>query len=145
MAVLKKYSDMPVDLDELSKIVIDSVFMVHKELGPGYLERIYEEALIFELESRDIPVQRQQAVSVRYKGKVLPTEYKIDLMIDNRIILELKTVEKILPVHEAQIISNMKQSGILLGFIVNFNEVLIKNGIKRMVLSHDLRSFASSR
>ena len=145
MSALAQYNDMPAELDALSKSVVDSVFSVHKELGPGYLERIYEEALISEFEDRGISYERQKLLPVFYKKKLLPINYQIDLVVEEKIILELKTVEKIIPVHEAQILSYMKQSGVILGFIVNFNEALIKNGLRRIVLSEKLRSFASSR
>jgi GxxExxY protein len=145
MSILNNHNDMPADLDALSKIVIDPIFCVHKEVGPGYLEKIYEGALVCELRRRGILFTRQKSLPVYYRGELLPTEFKIDLMIADQIILELKTVEKIIPVHEAQIISYMKQSNIALGFIVNLNTTLIKDGIKRVVLSQNLRSFASSR
>ena len=141
-----KHNDMPQELDELSGKVVDSVFAVHKELGPGFLEKIYEDALCYELEQRGISFIRQKSIPVFYKNQKMPTEYKLDLIVEDQIILELKTVDKILPVHEAQILSYMKQCGTSLGFVVNFNESLIKNGIKRVVLSNNnLRAFAPSR
>ncbi len=136
---------MPVELDELSRKVIDCVFSVHKELGPGFLEKIYEEALIEEFQERGIGVKTQKPLSVFYKGKKLPTEYRLDMIVEDHIILELKTVERMLPVHEAQLISYMKQAKISMGFVINFKEALIKNGIKRVILSEMLRPFASSR
>lgn len=142
---LKQHSDMPADLDELSRRVVDACFAVHKELGTGLLERIYEEALIAELQSRSIPVESQKAVPVFYKGQKLSSDYKIDLVVDDQIVIELKTVDRIIPVHEAQLISYMKLLPAPLGFIVNFNETLIRDGIKRVVLSNNLRNFASSR
>lgn len=145
MAVLMKHSDLSKDIDDLSKQVIDCVFAVHKELGPGFLEKIYEDALIAELEDRRISYNRQILVPIIYKGKKLPSEYRLDLIVEDKIILELKTVERIAPVHEAQILSYMKQCGVSLGFIINFNETLIKNGIKRIIQSNNLRNFASSR
>ena len=145
MTVLAQYNDMPAELDALSRSVVDSIFSVHKVLGPGYLERIYEEALISEFADRGISYERQKTLPVFYKKKLLPINYQIDLVVEEKIILELKTVERIIPVHEAQILSYMKQSGVILGFIVNFNEALIKNGLRRIVLSEKLRSFASSR
>ena len=142
---LNAHADMPAALEDLARIVVDSVFSVHKELGPGFLERIYEEALICEFQDRGIDYLRQYPVAVSYKGRILPCDYKIDLIVENNIILELKTVDRIAPIHEAQIISYMKQQGAPLGLIVNFNEALIKNGIKRVILSSNLRNFASSR
>jgi len=145
MTALKQHCDMPSDLDELSRKVVDCVFTVHKELGPGFLEKIYEESLVSEMEDRGMAVSRQKALPVYYKNKKLSIQYKLDLMVEDQIILELKTVECILPVHEAQLISYMKQCKTSLGFVINFNETLIKNGIKRVVMSENLRTFAPSR
>lgn len=141
-----KHNDMLQELDELSRKVVDSVFSVHKELGPGFLEKIYEDALCYELEQRGLNFIRQKSIPVFYKNQKMPTEYKLDLIVEDQMILELKTVEKILPVHEAQVISYMKQCDSPLGFVINFNEAMIKNGIKRVVLSsNNLRAFAPSR
>lgn len=145
MTALKQHNDMPAELDELSRQVVDSCFAVHKELGPGLLEKIYEEALVSEFQSRGISVESQKSVPVFYKGIKLPSDYRIDLVVNNQIVIELKTVDRIAPVHEAQIMSYMKLLPSPLGFIVNFNETLIKDGIKRVVLSNNLRNFASSR
>jgi len=145
MTALKQHSDMPAELDEMSRQVVDSCFAVHRELGPGLLEKIYEEALVSELEGRGMAVESQKSVPVFYKGKKLPSDYRIDLVVNDQIVLELKTVDRIAPVHEAQIMSYMKLLPSPLGFIVNFNEALIKDGIKRVVLSNNLRNFASSR
>lgn len=134
-------SDLPEQLNDLSREVVDSFFSVHKMMGPGLLERIYEDCLICELQDRKISFERQKAIQLNYKTHKIPTEYKIDLIIENQIIVELKCVERLIPVHEAQIISYMKLSQIPLGFLVNFNTPLIKDGIKRVVLSN----FASSR
>lgn len=142
---LRHYNDLPLELENLSRQVVDALFAVHKELGPGFVEKIYEEALIVELKKRNINFECQKTLPVFYKGEKLPTVYKLDLIVENQIILELKTVERLLPVHEAQLISYMKQCDVVLGFVVNFKEALIKNGLKRVVLSEKLRSFASSR
>lgn len=145
MTALNKYNDLPADLDELSRQVVDSFFSAHKELGPGLLEKIYEDALVSEFEDRKISFERQKFVPVFYKGKKLSSDYRVDLLVNGQIVIELKTVDRIIPVHEAQIMSYMKLSQAPLGFIVNFNAVLIKDGIKRVVLSNNLRNFASSR
>lgn len=142
---LKQHSDMPAELDELSRRVVDACFAVHKELGPGLLERIYEEALVLELKHRSIFVESQKVVPVFYKGQKLSSDYRVDLVVNNQIVVELKTVDRIIPVHEAQLISYMKLLSAPLGFIVNFSESLIRDGIKRVVLSNNLRNFAASR
>jgi len=142
---LKQHSDMPSEIERLSKEVVDCFFSVHKELGPGLLEKIYEDALCHEFDLRGLKFQRQMPVAVSYKGKKMPTDYRIDIIVDNTIIVELKAVDRVLPVHEAQILSYMKLTGSPLGLIANFNTTLMEDGIKRVVLTNNLRSFASSR
>ncbi|MCB1537852.1 MAG: GxxExxY protein [Alphaproteobacteria bacterium] len=136
---------MPAELEILSKEVIDSAFCVHKELGPGLLEKLYEEALVFEFEDRNIPYVRQKSVRVPYRGKILSCECRIDLLVADQIVVELKTIDRIAPVHEAQIMTYMRLCNAPMGFIVNFNQALIKEGIKRIVMSNNLRNFAPSR
>lgn len=117
--------------DELSRQVVDSIFHVHQNLGPGLLESAYEECLSLVFLKRGIPFKRQVIMPIRFDGDVVPNAYKIDLIVDNSIILELKTVENVLPIHTAQILTYMKLSSIGTGFLVNFNTKLIKDGIKR--------------
>ena len=107
--------------------------MVHKELGPGLLETIYEVCLADVLLSWGFDVVRQKPFSVTFRGKILDTGFKTDLVINNNLIVELKSVEKIIPVHEAQMISYLRLSGIPLGLLINFNVPLLKQGIKRFV------------
>lgn len=120
--------------DELSAKVVDAIFNIHKKLGPGLLESAYEECLGFELLNRDIPFERQKLLPLNYDGHDIKMGYRLDMVVDNQIILELKVSEKILPVHQAQLLTYMKLSSIKHGFIVNFNVPLIKDGIKKMVL-----------
>lgn len=133
MGVLKKYNDLPQDLDLLSKDVVNSVFKVHQKLGAGYLESIYEDCLFIELRNRNLNIQRQYEMTFEYEGQVIPSKFRLDMVVENKIILELKAVEKILPVHQAQIYSYLKATNMPLGFLVNFNVPLIKEGIKRFV------------
>jgi len=133
--VLKKYQDLPLELDELSRLAVDSIFHVHKNLGAGYPEKIYESALCYELNKRNIQYERQKRLKVVYPPDiVLEPEYRLDMVLEDRIILELKVVERVLPVHEAQLYSYMKMSGMKLGLLVNFNVPLIKDGIKRLCM-----------
>jgi GxxExxY protein len=127
------------ELNRLSGIIIDAAMEVHREFGPGLLERVYEAALARELESRGIPVRRQVPLPVFYKGEVLDDEgYRMDLLVDEVIIVELKTVAALLPIHEAQIHTYMKLSGKCLGLVINFNVMLLKDGIKRHVINFPL-------
>lgn len=131
MFPLEKYNDISQELNNLSGTVVDCVFHVHKELGPGYPEQIYEDALIMEFDERNIAFQRQKSFSVLYKGKPIPTLFKPDLIVGDKILIELKAVEKIHPVHQSQIYAYLKGTNLPLGLLVNFNVPLIKNGIGR--------------
>ena len=133
MSVLKKYNDQPISLDDLSKTVVDCIFKVHRKLGAGYLESIYEDCLFIELIKRGLRVERQYDIKFEYEGVVIPTTFRLDLVVENQIIIELKAVDKMTPVYDAKIYSYLKASGLPMGFLVNFNVPLIKEGIKRFV------------
>jgi len=133
--VLRKYDDLANDLDALAEKTVDAVFHVHRNLGPGYPERVYESALCLELQKRNLSFEKQKIIKVIYPPNiVLDPEYRLDLVVENQIILELKCVEKIMPVHQAQLYSYMKMADISLGLLVNFNVPLIKDGIKRQCI-----------
>lgn len=124
------------ELNELSGIIIDSAMEVHREFGSGLLERVYESALAKELRLRGIQSVRQVAAPVVYKGEVLDDEaYRIDLLVEDEIVVELNTVPTLLPIHEAQIHTYMKLSGKCLGLLINFHVTLLKDGIKRHVIN----------
>ncbi|WP_005033440.1 GxxExxY protein [Holophaga foetida] len=118
----------------LSGQVVDAAVKVHRHLGPGLLESVYEQCLIRELELRQIPVQTQVTVPIAYEGLRLDSGLRLDLLVDNLVILELKAVEQILPVHEAQLMSYLKLSGKRLGLLLNFNVPLMRDGIRRKAL-----------
>lgn len=119
--------------NKLSKEILDACFIVHKEMGPGLLESVYENCLMYEFQFRNINVKNQVELPLIYKGKKLSKEFRIDILVENEIIIELKTLDYILPVHEAQIISYLKLANKKLGFLVNFNVPLIKDGFRRFV------------
>jgi GxxExxY protein len=121
------------ELNGVSKIVLDSSIAVHKEMGPGLLEAVYQQCLVKELIIRDVKVNTMVPVPLQYKGYMLNKDYVIDMLVADEIILELKAVEVLLPVHEAQIISYLKLANKRLGFLINFNVPLLKNGFKRFV------------
>jgi GxxExxY protein len=106
---------------------------VHRHLGPGLLESAYEECLCHELNALGVPFERQKELPVSYKGISLDCGYRMDIVVDRTLLLELKSVETLLPIHEAQLLTDLRLSGIRLGLLVNFNVPLLKNGIKRMV------------
>lgn len=116
---------------DISRIAVDAIFRVHSLLGPGLLENTYEECLYYELNKRQLFVERQKKIPVFYDDKKIDAGYRIDMIIENELILELKAVEKLLPVHTTQIHTYLKLSGIKTGLLINFNTPLIKDGIKR--------------
>lgn len=120
--------------DPLTEQVIGAAIEVHRILGPGLLESAYEACLCYELSQRGITFQRQVALPVIYKTVVLDCGYRIDLLVQDRLIVELKTVEQLLPIHEAQLLTYMKLRGVGTGLLLNFNVPVLKYGIKRMVL-----------
>ena len=121
-------------INEISGIILNSAIEVHRELGPGLLESVYEICLIKELDKKGLNVRSQVSLPVYYKGEKLDTNFRIDLFVENEIIIELKTVNKILPVHKAQVITYLKLANKKLGLLINFNEALLKNGFKRIIL-----------
>ncbi len=123
-----------VEMNPLSAEIVDCAFQVHKHFGPGLLENIYHEALLIELQNRQIPYESEKSFPLKYKGKILKSGFKADIIVNNEIIIELKAVEKILPVHQAQILSYLKLTNKQLGFLINFNVPLIKDGINRYVI-----------
>ncbi|PXF59359.1 MAG: GxxExxY protein [Deltaproteobacteria bacterium] len=122
------------EFDKLSNRIIGCALEVHQYLGPGLLESTYEQCLAHELKLGGIPFKLQYSLPVEYKGIKLDCGYRIDLLVDDSIIVELKSVDKILPIHQAQLLTYMKLSGISIGLLLNFNVEYMKNGIKRMVL-----------
>jgi GxxExxY protein len=120
-------------LDELAKIVVDAGLKVHKTLGPGLLESVYEHCLAHELRSRGVAFQRQLALPVVYEGLTLECGYRLDLLVENSIVLEIKAVDALTRVHEAQVLTYLRLSGNTLGFLMNFNVVLFKEGVRRFI------------
>jgi GxxExxY protein len=120
--------------DPLSEKVIGFAIDVHRSLGPGLLESAYEECLCFELRSHAIPFRRQAPLPVVYKSVKLECGYRMDIVVENRLVVEVKTVEKLMPIHDAQLLTYLKLSGIRAGLLLNFNTPVLKNGIKRLVL-----------
>ncbi len=121
-------------LDELATSVVDAIFNVHKALGPGLLESAYQTCLCIELRKRGIPFVAQEPVAIRYRGETVDAALRLDLSVDDRLIVEIKSVERLVPVHEAQLLTYLKLASKRLGLLVNFNVALIKQGIKRIVL-----------
>jgi len=123
-----------IEFDELSNKLIGCVLEVHRELGPGLLESAYEMALAHELAQQGLSFRQQTPLAVRYKTVDIDCAYRIDLMIENQLIVELKSVDRLQPIHEAQLLTYMKLAGVSTGLLINFNVRLLRDGIKRMVL-----------
>ena len=120
------------ELNDITGQIIDASMKVHTELGPGLLESAYEACLAHELRKRGLKVVSQLALPVKYDGIELDTGYRIDSLVEDRVIVELKAVEKTTPLHEAQLLSYLKLSNKKIGLLINFNVVRLKDGIKRM-------------
>ncbi len=118
----------------LTKAIIGAAIEVHKHLGPGMLESAYEECLAYELNKQGLKVERQKPVPIHYKEILLDYGYMIDLLVENKVIVELKSVDSLSSVHEAQILTYMKFAQKEVGLLTNFNVAVLKNGIKRYVL-----------
>ena len=119
--------------NELSKIIVNACFQVHKELGPGLFESVYEECLYYELVHQGLFVSRQQELPVIYKSIKMEIGFRADLIVENKVIIEIKSQEAIAPVHHKQILTYLRLTNLKLGLLVNFNEALIKDGIQRIV------------
>jgi GxxExxY protein len=118
----------------VSKLVIGRAIEVHQQLGPGLLESAYEECLCFELEQAGIAFARQVPLPILYKNVRLDCGYRIDIVVAGEVIIEIKSVERLLPVHEAQLLTYLRLSGCRIGLLMNFNSLLLKDGLRRLVL-----------
>jgi GxxExxY protein len=125
---------MNTDINRLTEEIIGAAIEVHRELGPGLLESAYEAALVYEFTLRNLRFERQKEQPVRYKGLLIETGFRIDILVDGRVVLELKAVDGVLPIHEAQLITYLKLSGCKVGLLINFNVPLLKQGITRLVV-----------
>ena len=119
------------ELNKISGLIIGAAIDVHKEVGPGLLESVYEECLYFELVQLGLKVERQVELPINYKGNKLRGNLRLDLLVEDEVIVELKSVDKIHPIHRAQIITYLKLSNRTLGLLINFNETLLKHGVER--------------
>ncbi|HRJ28545.1 MAG TPA: GxxExxY protein [Cyclobacteriaceae bacterium] len=130
----KVFEPIPQELERIGKLIVDSAFTVHKELGPGLLEQVYEVCFCHELNKRNLSFLRQVDIPVYYDGITFPEALRLDVLVENNIICELKAVELVNPVWEAQILSHLKITNKRLGYLINFNVANIGSGIKRFVL-----------
>jgi GxxExxY protein len=119
--------------NEISKLVVNVAFQVHKKLGPGLLESVYEEILYFELTKLKLRVDRQKVIPVFWDELKMELAFRADLIVENKVIIEIKSVEAIAPVHPKQLLTYLKLTGCKLGLLINFNQPIIKTGITRIV------------
>ncbi|MCL6505011.1 MAG: GxxExxY protein [Pirellulales bacterium] len=126
------YQPIPEEDEAIARGVIGAAIEVHRVLGPGFLESVYERALMHELQLRRLPAARQHALLVIYKELPIQ-EYRLDLLVGGRVIVEVKAVDSIGPIHEAQLLSYLKASSLRVGLIINFNVVMLRDGIRRLV------------
>src|SRR5262249_9334944 len=128
------FEPIPELTERIGAAVLDAAFQVHRNLGPGLLESVYQACMRRELSKRDIPFEFEQSLPIEYDGVSLETGLRLDLFVARSIIVELKAVEKLIPLYEAQLLTYLKLTGTRLGFLINFNVQLLKDGIQRMVL-----------
>ena len=121
------------ELNRLSNEVIGAAIEVHRQLGPGLLESAYERCLIWELRQRGLSVEIQVPVPIRYKDLLFDEGYRIDLLVEGKLVLELKSIDKLLPIHTAQVLTYLKMTGLKMALLLNFNIELMRAGIKRIV------------
>ena len=125
--------EIPVDENDIARETVDAALQVHKALGPGLLESVYEVVLAQELCQRGLEVERQVAVPIVYQNLVFEEGFRADLMLNRKVLVEIKSVERLAPVHKKQLLTYLRLSGLKLGLLINFNEALLKDGITRIV------------
>ena len=128
------HTPISAELEKIARHVVDAGLQVHRSLGPGLLESAYEHCLVHELTKRLLPIQRQTVLPVSYQGENIEAGYRVDVIVSGQVIIEIKSVEALMPLHEAQVLTYLKLSGLRLGFLLNFNVPMFKHGIRRFVL-----------
>jgi GxxExxY protein len=128
------HQEIPKELDDLAKSEVDAALTVHKALGPGLLESAYQACLGIELEKRGVPFVMQCVLPICYEGVTIESAYRIDLLVGEQLVVELKAVDQLFPIHSAQLLTYLRLSGNRLGLLINFNTPLIRDGIKRIAL-----------
>ena len=132
---MKEYKPLSIEEERIGKLVVNGAFKVHKALGPGLLEKIYEIALEHELKKCGLQVTKQFDIPIVYDGITFEEGFRLDILVEDLVICEIKAVDQVNPVWQAQVLSHLKLTGKRLGFLINFNVPLIKQGIKRFVLT----------
>ena len=125
---------VPQDAERVGRIVVDSALAVHRGLGPGLLESVYETCLAEELRQRGLEVRRQVGVAVSYGDARMDVGFRIDVLVDDLVVVEIKAIDALASIHTAQVLTYLRFSGLRLGYLINFNTTLLKNGLRRVVL-----------
>lgn len=120
------------EIDQIAKQIVDAAYRIHSKMGPGLLESAYEACMAYELAKRGFKVERQKPQPVVYDELEIEVGYRLDILVDDKVIIELKAVEQLAPIHQAQLMTYLRLSGKTLGFLINFNVPLIKQGIRRI-------------
>jgi len=128
------------DIEEMARIIVDSAIKVHRALGPGLLESAYQNCLAYELRKRGLRVDCEVTLPIVYDGQQIDAGYRVDMIVEDCIIIENKAVDQILPIHQAQLLTYLKLRDCRLGFMLNWNVRLMKDGIKRMVNNYDYKT-----
>jgi len=123
-----------VELNQITEAIIGAAIEVHRHLGPGLLESAYQACLAHELGLHNLSYEQEKIIPISYKGILIDCGYRLDFLVEKAVVVELKTVESLLPIHEAQLMTYLKLTGCKLGLLINFNVPLLKNGIKRVIL-----------
>jgi GxxExxY protein len=126
-----QFVDISSEEERIGKVIVNASFKIHRSIGPGLLEKIYEVCLAHELRKAGLDVKRQVTIPIQYDGICFDEGLRLDLLVEDRVVIEIKSVEQVNPVWEAQIISHLKLTGLSLGYLINFNVPLIKSGIRR--------------
>ena len=129
----KQRAAIPAEMERIATAIVDAAYVVHSKLGPGLLESVYEACLARELEKRNLIVQRQVVVPIVYDGIQIENAFKLDLLVGGCLVVELKALDSLLPVHFSQLLTYLKLTGRRIGLLINFNVPLIKDGIRRVV------------
>jgi GxxExxY protein len=129
----KQFKPVASEVNQLSRVILNGAFRVHKKLGPGLLETTYRLCLLHELRTAGLTVEQEVALPIIYEGVSLETGYRLDLLVEDLVVVELKAVDSLMAIHQAQLLSYLKHSGKRLGLLINFNSILLKDGIRRFI------------
>ena len=141
---MKRFAPIPNEVERIAREVVDSAFKIHKTLGPGLLESVYQVCMVHELSRRGLQVKSEEKIPVLYDGLRLDADLRIDLLVEGKLIVELKAVDQMVPIFQAQLMTYLKLLSLRLGLLINFNVPLIRDGIKRVII-YDRDSLSRKR